>query len=145
MTVDTPLTGAQLDAAEQMFDCLVEPIPGDGRSHGTFRLDADALQRDATFTSLIDHAFFRSVAQQVLRTRGVQRWGNLHSREPTVLDGGAWPSGTEIWGGRAQHVCGGCHVDVQMTAEDFAATPRRECSLGMWLWLTDVTAAGGAM
>ena len=42
-------------------------------------------------------------------------------------------------------MCGGCHVDVQMTAEDFDATPRRECSLGMWLWLTDVTAASGAM
>eukprot|EP01044_Picomonas_judraskeda_P040479 COSAG03_NODE_19889_length_328_cov_0.742358_1_plen_54_part_01 len=36
-------------------------------------------------------------------------------------------------------------MDVQMTAEDFDATPRRECSLGMWLWLTDVTAASGAM
>ena len=145
MTVDTPLTGAQLDAAEQMFDRLIEPVPPDDHSHGTFRLDADALQREATFTDLADHPFFLSVAQQVLRTGDVRRWGNLHSREPTVLDDGDWPSGSEIWGGRAQHICGGCHVDVQMTADDFTATPRRECSLGMWLWLTDVTAPGGAM
>lgn len=68
VTVETPLTGPQLDAAEEMFDRLVEPVPGDGRTlHGTFRLDVGALQRDATFTSLIDHAFFRAVAQQVLR------------------------------------------------------------------------------
>ena len=36
------------------------------------------------------------------------------------------------------------HIDVQLTSDDFDATPRRE-QLVMWLWLSDVTEDSGAM
>ena len=61
-----------------------------------------------------------------------------HARNPTEHPAsGEWPHWKEVWKE-------GSHIDVQLTSDDFDATPRRE-QLVMWLWLSDVTEDSGAM
>lgn len=145
VTVGTPLSAAALDAAECAWDLLVTPVAAvAGVSHPTFHVAGDCDEHEG-FRAVVGHPFFASVARQVLRTSGgVRHWSNVHSREPSRLQS-PLPHWREVWAGQRQDICGGCHIDVQQTADDFDATPRRECSLSMWLWLTDVTAEGGAM
>ena len=138
VTVTTPFTPAQLDAAEAAWDWL---SPGD---------DSDpkhpsGISRERTdcpaFLATVSDPYLEDVAKQLLRSGEVQLQETFpHERPPSrpPADGKQWPtSWRELWSS-------GAHVDVQMTASDFDATPRRE-QLVMWLWLTAVTAEGGAM
>lgn len=130
VTVDTPFTPAQLDDAEAAWDWLNALNPA--ASHE--RTESPA------FLATVGDPYLEDVAKQLLRSKAVQLQETFpHERGPSPppADGEQWPSWRELW-------ASGAHVDVQMTATDFDATPRRE-QLVMWIWLSDVTADGGAM
>ena len=147
ITVDTPLTAAELDRTEAEWDthhgsgwqCHAE---ADGTVAQAGGDTADGLR------AAVLHPFFRRVAQQALRSRGVRCHTTTHAREPTPRPrdtAAEWPPDlSEIWRGERQDICGGCHVDMQQTLHDLDSTPRR-APLSMWLWLSDVTEDSGAM
>ena len=126
VTIDSPLTPVQLDAAEQSWDSV--------RGERTIESCAQP-----GFVEAVAHPFFEAAAKQLLRSNQVHIQETFaHDRPPTTApDGGKWPHWHDVWSS-------GMHIDVQLTADDFDATPRRE-QLVMWLWLTDATAEGGAM
>lgn len=126
VTIDSPLTTVQLDAAEQSWDNV--------RGERTLKSCAER-----GFVDAVAHPFFEAAAKQLLRSNAVHIQETFtHDRPPTPEpEGGKWPHWRDVWSS-------GMHIDVQLTADDFDATPRRE-QLVMWLWLTDATPEGGAM
>lgn len=137
VTVDTPFTPEQIDAAEEAWDWLSpgeDSDPANPAGVSRERTDSPA------FIATVSHPYLENAAKQLLRSRFVQLQETFpHERGPSAppAEGEQWPSWSELWSS-------GAHVDVQMTASDFDATPRRE-QLVMWLWLTEVTAENGAM
>lgn len=80
-----------------------------------------------------------AVAKQLLRSTDVRvQEAFPHARPPSQPPAdGQWPDWRTIWRE-------GAHVDVQITASQFNATPRPD-QLVFWLWLTEVTEESGAM
>lgn len=137
VTVDTPLTPAQLDDAEAAWDWLSAGDDSDPvNPAGTSRERTNS----PAFLATVSHPYLEEVAKQLLRSREVQLQETFpHERPPSArpAEGEQWPTWRELWSS-------GAHIDVQMTTSDFDATPRRE-QLVMWLWLNQVTADSGAM
>eukprot|EP01043_Picozoa_sp_COSAG02_P005751 COSAG02_NODE_158_length_32954_cov_16.416771_6_plen_253_part_00 len=120
-----PLSDQDLDEAEATFDRLV---------HG------GAKEEDEGFVKLISHPWFEAVAQQVLRAERVRYIELGPTHRPANGDGN--DSGAEEdWQSAWQS---GAHIDLQVTASDFDATPRRDM-LALWLWVSDVTPQRAAM
>eukprot|EP01051_Picozoa_sp_SAG22_P017830 SAG22_NODE_2845_length_2161_cov_3.238603_2_plen_261_part_00 len=126
VTIDSPLSPEQLDAAERAWD----------RVDGQRTVKSCA---EAGFVAAVGHPFFETAAKQVLRSDAVHIQETFcHDRPPTAHpNDGGWPGWREEWST-------GLHIDVQLTSSDFDATPRRE-QLVMWLWLADATEESGAM
>lgn len=166
VTLDTSLSPAELDAAEEAFDRLLsaskknsdrgafqqEEVDGDLNKDPANLADEGSDQylcfnsntsrpcyEDVDFLATIAHPFFEDVAKQVLRTDEVEYIECFPlDRPPTPRPAsGAWPDSREVWAKN-------CHVDVQLTRSDFEASPRRD-QLMMWLWLSEVTPESGAM
>jgi hypothetical protein len=133
-----PLSAAELDAAEAAFDRLIKVrYPELDPGAPPQELQA-ALAADVAFVKLISHPWFEAVAQQVLRAEQVR----LIELGPTQhRPGTGEPQGAEA--ARRAWACG-CHIDMQVSASDFDATPRRDI-LALWLWVNDVPAERAAM
>jgi hypothetical protein len=152
ITVDTPFTAAELNRVESEWDtyhgsgwqCHAE---ADGTMADLPPGEASSSHTASSLRTTVLHPFLRRVAQQALRSQGVRCHAMTHAREPTPrpVDPGEWPPDlNEIWQGKRQDICGGCHVDIQQTLHDLDSTPQR-APLSMWLWLSDVTEDSGAM
>ena len=135
VTIDGPLSEAQLDEAEAAWDRLhghAGPVLSNDGESGEGR----EPYTEPAYLSVIAHPWFEQVAQQVLRATDVHLWWGLspHNRPP--VDGPPPPE-EEQWRR-------GAHVDIQATLSDWQATPRRmRCEL--WFWLNEVPEHRGAM
>ena len=116
--VTLPLTDQQLQAATEAWDRNIEPIDD-----------------DPGYTALISHPSVEAIAKQVLRAERVFILQTWRAERP-----GAEP-GTPLPKGPAN---GGFHTDVQVTAGDWEATPRRD-HLAIWIWVDDVTPSRAAI
>ena len=135
VTVTSPLSVEQLDAAERAWDRLLQ----DDKRRGHTHTDSAEIYGDEDFMATIAMPYFEQLAATVLRSDEVHILETFpHARNPTEHPAsGEWPHWKEVWKD-------GSHIDVQLTSDDFDATPRRE-QLVMWLWLSDVTEDSGAM
>ena len=124
-----PMSDQDLDEAEATFDRLV----GGG---------GGPKEEDAGFIKLISHPWFEAVAQQVLRAERVRyiELGPTHRPAGAKSNGGDMGD-SDDWQNAWQS---GAHIDLQVTAADFDATPRRDM-LALWFWISDVTPQRAAM
>jgi hypothetical protein len=122
VTIDGPLSEAELDKAEASWDHI--------KSSDTLPYE------DPGYVDVVQHPFFEEVAKKVLRARSVHVWWGLspHERPPWQKE---FDSPRNQWNN-------GAHVDIQATWEDFQATPRR-MRAELWFWLNDVPEDRGAM
>jgi hypothetical protein len=148
--VRPPLTPEQLDEAEQTCDRLTAAAPSSSSSSSSSSSQlppSPSIRKedDAGFIRLISHPWFEQVAQQVLRAERV-RYIELAAlnKQPAAGGGAADAGGGSGSGSSSSAWSKGCHIDLQVTASDFAATPRRDM-LALWLWVDDVTPERGAM
>ena len=135
--VDLRLGLDLLDRAEAAWDRLAEAVDPSPNS----------IFDDQDFVELISAPVFEQIAKQVLRSDRVFILET--GRAGTGLDRADmnerakrndWP---EKHGFRSEWA-NSMHIDVQVTTEDFEATPRRE-HLAIWFWLNDVPAERAAM
>ena len=120
--VDTPLSLAELDAAEA----------GWGRVQ---RGEAE-IWEDPDYLRTLAHPFFEAAAKQVLRADAAAIIEtHIHERPPTK-------PGEPVGGG--DRTWKGGHLDVQLTRSDWDATPRRD-QISIWLWCNGVPENRGAM
>lgn len=135
--VDLRLSLDLLDRAEAAWD---RQAKGDDPKQGS-------LFEDKDYVELISAPVFEQIAKQVLRSDRVFILET--GRAGTGLDQAKanarpqprdWPEKHGIQSEWANSM----HTDVQVTTEDFAATPRRE-HLAIWFWLNDVPAERAAM
>lgn len=134
LLLESPLSSAQLDRAEDAFDRLIRV-----RQDPDLDLSA-ALANDPPFVELISHPWFETVAQQLLRAEQVR----LVELGPSQFRPGAGPDARRSRDEEREQWRTGAHIDLQVTTSDFNATPRRDI-LALWLWVGDVTADRGAM
>jgi hypothetical protein len=122
VTIDGPLSDAELDKAEAAWDRL--------------KASGEAPYDDPDYIDVVQHPFFEELAKKVLRADAVHLWWGLspHERAPTEPPFGAYD---EQW-------ANGCHTDIQATWTDFTSTPRR-MRAELWFWLNDVPVNRGAM
>ena len=122
VTIDSPFTTEQLDRAEAAWDRL--------------RDNGGAPYEEPDYIEVIQHPYFEEVAKKLLCADAVHLWWGLapHERAPASAP---YDDPRQQW-------ARGCHVDIQATLEDFAATPRR-MRAELWFWLNDVPAHRGAM
>jgi hypothetical protein len=122
VTIDSPFTEAQLDAAEAAW--------------GRLTAEGRPPYEDPRYLELIQHPYLEEVAGKLLRADAVHLWWGLapHGRAPAAPP----------FADRRDQWATECHVDIQATLEDFEATPRR-MRAELWLWLNDVPAHRGAM
>ena len=141
VTVSSPLSAEQLDAAERAWDRLREQETSHrpDKRRGHTHTDSTEIYGNEDFMATIAMPYFEQLAAAVLRSDEVHILETFpHARNPTEHPAsGEWPHWKEVWKD-------GSHIDVQLTSDDFDATPRRE-QLVMWLWLSDVTEDSGAM
>lgn len=135
--VDLRLKPDQLDRAEAAWD---RHAKGDDSGQ-------DSILKDQDYVELISAPVFEEIAKQVLRSDKVfiletGRAGTGIDRAETneMAQRNDWP---EKHGIRSEWA-NSMHTDVQVTTEDFEATPRRE-HLAIWFWLNDVPAERAAM
>lgn len=116
VTIDTPLTAAEIAAASAAFDRLLPWQEGNPRPSQT------CSYYDPAILDIIQHPFFEEAARQILRADAVQFF------QTAILT--AYPEPGKpfsFWQ----------HVDIQYRLSDFQAVPKRIlCSF--FLWLTDV-------
>lgn len=122
VTVDTPLTPAQITAAAAAVERLLPlPTPREGEPQ-RYRAAMTCSYDDAALLEIIQHPFFENVAKQALRA------GEVHFYQTAIT--AAYPQPDAEWSFEQ-------HVDIQYCLSDLNATPRRMiCSY--FLWLTDV-------
>ena len=152
-----PLDGAQMQAFENdgalLFDLHLDPDLLDRAEAVWDRFDRaedatpQSIFEDRDYVELISSPVFEQIAKQVLRSdrvfiletgragTGLER-GDANDRAQR----NDWP---EKHGVRSEWA-NSMHIDVQVTTEDFQATPRRE-HLAIWFWLNDVPAERAAM
>ena len=148
-----PLNTAQLQAFEDDGAVLVDlGLSHDLLDRGEAAWDRHAekggnLIADRDYVELISAPVFEEIAKQVLRSDRV-----------FILETGSAGSGLDReeinerarrndWQekhGIRSEWANSMHIDVQVTTEDFKATPRRE-HLAIWFWLNDVPAERSAM
>ena len=109
--------------------------------------DISPMWADPDYVSLISSPVFEEIAKQVLRSeqvyiletgrasKGIDR---TDANERAMRN--AWPEKH----GYSTEWANAMHTDVQVTTEDFQATPRRE-HLAIWFWLNDVPPERAAM
>jgi len=131
--VDLGLNRDLLDRAEAAWDRHA----GEGGS----------LFADQDYVELISAPVFEEIAKQVLRSdrvfileTGCAGTGLDRAEMNEKARRNDWP---EKHGIRSEW-SNSMHIDVQVTTEDFEATPRRE-HLAIWFWLNDVPAKRAAM
>ena len=135
--VDLRLGPDLLDRAEAAWDRLTQAPPSG--PHG--------ILEDPDFVELISAPVFEEIAKQVLRSdrvfileTGPAGTGLERAEANEKARRNDWP---EKHGVRSEWA-NSMHIDVQVTTEDFEATPRRE-HLAIWFWLNDVPAERAAM
>lgn len=122
VTIDTPFTTEQLDAASTTFDRLLPP-PGEGADRDSFRVSRTNDFFNPQLLLFIEHPFTEAVCQRALRAEQVQFWASA-----IVKTHGQPGLAPQYWQ----------HVDIKYSMRDLEAEPRRMlCSC--LLWLTDVT------
>lgn len=128
VTIDTPLTEAQIAAASAAMDRLlpsISPQDGQARHRASMTCSYDAPE----LLGIIQHPFFEEVAKKVLKTDAV--WF-FQTAIVTAFPQPDTPFGFEQ------------HVDIQYCLSDWQAVPRNVvCSY--FLWLTDVNARRAPM
>lgn len=136
MLVDTGLSDAELDAAEASFDrCCAD----DGSRPGA-RVERCA---DSGYCAVLANPWFEHVASQVLRSERVHLVENLPHHRPPAASAAAGAAAKMAFDAERAWT-NGCHIDWQVSTDDFEATPRRDmCAI--WLWLSDVTPDTAAM
>jgi len=129
ITIDTPLTEAQVEAASAALDRLIPfQAAGEGQ-RPRYRTSQTCSYYDPEILDIIQHPFFEEIAKQVLRTEEARFY-------QTAITA-AYPQPDTPWSYEQ-------HVDIQYTLSDFQAIPRRIiCSF--FLWLTDVNAQRAPM
>ena len=131
--LESPLTPDQLDSAEDAFDRLIQVR----QTHSQAVL-SQALATDPPFVELISHPWFESVAKQLLRSEQVR----LIELGPSQFRPGTGESRSAD--AEADNWRSGAHLDIQVSASGFDATPRQDM-LACWFWVNDVPAERGAM
>ena len=131
--LESPLTPDQLDSAEDAFDRLIQVR----QTHSQAVL-SQALATDPPFVELISHPWFESVAKQLLRSEQVR----LIELGPSQFRPGTGESRSAE--AEADNWRSGAHLDIQVSASGFDATPRQDM-LACWFWVNDVPAERGAM
>lgn len=135
--VDLRLSLDLLDRAEAAWDRHAKRgDPGQG-----------SILEDQDYVELISAPVFEEIAKQVLRSdkvfileTGGAGTGIDRAETNEIAQRNDWP---EKHGIRSEWA-NSMHTDVQVTTEDFEATPRRE-HLAIWFWLNDVPAERAAM
>ena len=134
--VDLRLSLDLLDGAETAWD-----------RHAKEDTVQGSILEDQDYVELISAPVFEEIAKQVLRSDKVfiletGRAGTGIDRAETneIAQRNDWP---EKHGIRSEWA-NSMHTDVQVTTEDFEATPRRE-HLAIWFWLNDVPDERAAM
>jgi len=129
VTIDTPLTEQQVEAASAALDRLIPfQSPAEGQKP-RYRTSQTCSYDDQALLDIIQHPFFEEVSKQALCTNDVRFY-------QTAITA-AYPQPDTPWSYEQ-------HVDIQYTLSDFRATPRRIiCSF--FLWLTDVNAQRAPM
>jgi phytanoyl-CoA dioxygenase PhyH len=122
VTIDTPLTPAQLATASAAFDRLLpQPVPREGQPP-RYRVGMTCSYDDPALVEIIQLPFFEEVAKRALRAEAV------HFFQTAIIT--AYPQPNTPFSFDQ-------HVDIQYCLSDLNATPRRMiCSF--FLWLTDV-------
>jgi len=153
----TPLDATQMQAFEDDGAVLVDlRLSRDLLDRAEAAWDRQATGGDSTVRSIFDNQdyvelisapVFEEIAKQVLRSDKVfiletGRAGTGIDRATTnqMAQRNGWP---EKHGIRSEWA-NSMHIDVQVTTEDFEATPRRE-HLAIWFWVNDVPAERAAM
>ena len=130
LIVDLQLTPELLAAAEAAHDRDLSP-----------------MWADPAYVALIASPVFEEIAKQVLKSdkvyiletgRASKRNDDTAATEKALKN--EWPEKH----GFATEWANAMHTDVQVTTEDFEATPRRE-HLAIWFWVNDVPAERAAM
>ncbi len=129
VTIDTPLTEAQIAAASAALDRLLpfqEPQEG---QPPRYRAGMTCSFYDPELLEILQHPFFEEVTRRVLRAEQVRFF-------QTAITS-AYPQPNTPFSFEQ-------HVDIQYGLSDFQAVPRRiVCSY--FLWLTDVNARRAPM
>jgi hypothetical protein len=122
VTIDTPLTEAQIDAAAAALDRrLPFTAPGEGQSPD-YRVQRTSSCDDPALVEIIEHPYFEEVAKRALRADDVRFF------QTAVITTYPQPGSPFRFDQ---------HVDIQYSLADLNAVPRRMiCSF--FLWLTDV-------
>jgi hypothetical protein len=122
VTIDTPLTEAQIAAASAAFDRLLPfRAPQEG-ARPSYRVGQTCSYLEPDLVEIIQHPFFEEVARRALRAEEVRFFQTAITTSYPQPD---TPFSFDQ------------HVDIQYSLSDLNATPRRMiCSY--FLWLTDV-------
>jgi hypothetical protein len=122
VTIDAPLTAAQIDAAAAALDRRLPFVPAAEGRPARYRAGMTCSYDDPELLEIIQHPFFEEVAKQALRA------DQVHFFQTAITI--AYPQPDTPWSFEQ-------HVDIQYSRSDLEAVPRRMiCSY--FLWLTDV-------
>lgn len=123
VTLDTPFSEQQIQAAAAALDRIVPLVPAQGDNPQRYRFGATCSYFDAELLDLIQHPWLEDVSKAVLGADAVTLL------QTAIIATYPQPEGPFSFDQ---------HVDMQYTHTDLKATPRRiVCSF--FLWLTDVT------
>jgi hypothetical protein len=122
VTIDTPLTEAQITAASAAFDRLLPlPTPQEGQPQ-CYRVGTTCSYDDPALLEIIQHPFFEEVAKRALGADEVRFY------QTAIVT--AYPQPNTPFSFEQ-------HVDIQYCLSDLNAMPRRMiCSF--FLWISDV-------
>jgi hypothetical protein len=122
VTVETPLTPAQIAAAVATLDRLLPFQPASEDRPARYRAAMTCSYDDEALLEIIAHPFFEEVAKKALRADDVRFFQTAITT--------AYPQPDTPWSFEQ-------HVDIQYCRSDLERAPRRMiCSF--FLWLTDV-------
>src|SRR5947209_1108880 len=122
VTIDTPLTPAQIAAAAAALDRRLPFTPASEGRPPRYRLQETCSYDDPELVEIIQHPFFEEVAKRALRAEEVRFF------QTAIVTSYPEPGASYRFDQ---------HVDIQYSLSDLNAVPRRMiCSY--FLWLTDV-------
>ena len=119
VTIDTPLTQAQLSAAVDVLDDKLPFRDPEGDAQPRYRYGLSTYSEELAFVEIVQHPFFEEVACKALRA------------DEVTFNG---VSATKTFPNPNAEFSFGQHVDIQYCTSDLDATPRRMiCSFFLWL------------